>query len=149
MLSNIQNIKLGKAGKVVLTVVAGIAIFAIGVQYSDQVVSFVHGVKNKFFPGVDSDALPEGEDEASASQLTNKIADALVLGVQNPVVYAVGTHRNNKSGKFYTRIRVKDDRAIGFVKKYLAKNELQDRPVAFEIGDMAVAGIGNDNDKKQ
>jgi hypothetical protein len=119
---------MNKTGKIVLGIIAGITIFAVGVQYSPQVLSYVDKLKGK----LSSKELKDLED------LKNKISDDLMLKNKMPDVFAIGTHED-KTGSAFIMITVKDERVKSEVEKYLLKNSIDKKPIRIIFGEMAKA----------
>jgi hypothetical protein len=120
---------MNKTGKIILGIVAGVAIFAVGVQYSNQVMIYVDKFKDKVSGG-------------GLKKLKDKISNDLMLQSMpakssSISVFAVGLHEDT-NGQFI-RITVKDETAKGEVQKYLMKNKIENKPIKIVIGEMAKA----------
>lgn len=117
--------------KITLGIITAVAIFAVGVQYSDNVIAFVNDMKRKF-----------GKySEKELKEIKNKISDDLILKNQMPGVFAISTRfvNNDPKGPAYITITVKDENTKGEIIKYLKKNKLENAPVQIEIGEMTKA----------
>lgn len=108
---------MGKPAKIALSILAAGAIFALGVEYSPQVMSFINRIKRKPL---------EGDIDSIKKQIEGDL-----MKIQN--VFDV-TSIKDKDDKQFIRITVKDQEAKSKVEEYLSKKSLGKTPISIVIG---------------
>lgn len=103
-----------KTGKIVWTSIGAIAIFAVGVQYSPQVIAFVNSIKNNLTGNKTDDAISALKDKIT----TDFMSVPEVTGV------SVQTDANDPNGRQFVMVTVKDAKTAGTIQKYIEKNNL-------------------------
>lgn len=101
---------MSKTGKIFFTAIGAVAIFAVGVQYSPQVLAFLDKVRSQL----------GGKASSEIDALKDKITSDFANTAQ---VNGVSVQNDPATGQF-VMITVTDNKTLGTVQKYIDKNNI-------------------------